>query len=92
MCNCGNKRQSFTSERSGQNSKQELPTQNRNDVMSFGMKMEYTPLMYGGNNIVVARGIFSGRKYRFMPDIKIMVEKRDAAALLGIAGMFVSVS
>jgi hypothetical protein len=87
MCNCGNKRQSFNTE---QKTKPKT-TESKNDVMHFSMKMEYTPVMYSGNNIIVARGIFSGRKYRFQPDVKTMVEKRDAAALLGIAGMFVSV-
>ena len=92
MCNCGNKRQSFTPDKMGQNTKPMQVIENKTNAMYFGMKVEYTPLMYGGNNIVIARGIFSGRKYRFMPDVKIMVERRDAAALLGIAGMFVSAS
>lgn len=87
MCNCGNKRQSFSTK----NQQQQSPPAANNNVMSFGMKMEFTPLMYSGKDIIIARGIFSGRKYRFMPDVKTMVEKRDASALLGIAGMFVSV-
>lgn len=89
MCNCGNKRQSLNA------GKQQSPIpasqNNNNNAMSFGMKMEFMPLMYSGKNIIVARGIFSGRRYRFLPDVKTIVEKRDASALLGIAGMYVSV-
>ena len=81
MCNCGNKRQSFNT-----------PTTEpgRNDKISVTPKMEYTPIIYKYNNIVIARGIFSGRKYRFIPNVETLVEKRDSAALLGIAGMFLS--
>jgi hypothetical protein len=77
MCNCGNKRNEFTTQSpAGSASKQpiHIPTQKMSPDINF---------MYTGQSALTVTGRITGKQYRFStPGDRQLVDYRDASSML----------